>query len=151
MTTAAGSLNHLRLSVRDLSASEAFYDVLLGNLHYTKEIRADGVAWGRNDSSGTRQWLILTAADPGHPLPIQEPEAPGLHHLALNAPSRHVVDDIHASLTAREAHVLNAPAEYDYEPGYYAVFFSDPDGFKIEVVHSPASGGSDKACEQLPC
>jgi hypothetical protein len=27
--------------------------------------------------------------------------------------------------------------EYDYEPGYYAVFFADPDGMKLELVHVP--------------
>ena len=27
------------------------------------------------------------------------------------------------------------PAEYGYEPGYYAVFFVDPDGLKLEFVH----------------
>jgi hypothetical protein len=33
--------------------------------------------------------------------------------------------------------VLDAPAEYDYEPGYYAVFFTDPDGMKLEFLHVP--------------
>jgi glyoxylase I family protein len=28
-------------------------------------------------------------------------------------------------------------SEYDYEPGYYAVFFADPDGMKLELVHVP--------------
>ncbi|HEY3946869.1 MAG TPA: hypothetical protein VGL78_16710 [Solirubrobacteraceae bacterium] len=27
--------------------------------------------------------------------------------------------------------------EYGYAPGYYAVFFYDPDGVKLEVVHVP--------------
>ena len=35
------------------------------------------------------------------------------------------------------ATVPDAPAEYDYEPGYYAVFFTDPDGMKLEFVHIP--------------
>jgi hypothetical protein len=25
--------------------------------------------------------------------------------------------------------------EYDYSPGYYAAFFYDPDGIKLELVH----------------
>jgi len=28
-------------------------------------------------------------------------------------------------------------ADYDYRPGYYAVFFTDPDGLKLELVHVP--------------
>ena len=36
------------------------------------------------------------------------------------------------------ADVLDAPAEYPhYAPGYYAVFFADPDGLKLEFVHMP--------------
>jgi hypothetical protein len=31
--------------------------------------------------------------------------------------------------------VLNPPAEYDDEPDHYAVFFRDPNGFKLAVVH----------------
>jgi hypothetical protein len=27
--------------------------------------------------------------------------------------------------------------EYDYRPGYYAGFFYDPDGIKLEIVHVP--------------
>jgi glyoxylase I family protein len=57
----------------------------------------------------------------------------GLHHLAFDAASRAVVDDV----GAWASHVESGPAEYDYTPGYYAVFFYDPDGLKLEVVHQP--------------
>jgi hypothetical protein len=30
------------------------------------------------------------------------------------------------------------PQEYTYSPGYYAVFFYDPDGLKLEILHTPA-------------
>lgn len=34
--------------------------------------------------------------------------------------------------------ILDAPAEYPrYGAGYYAVFFADPDGLKLEYVHKP--------------
>ncbi len=29
------------------------------------------------------------------------------------------------------------PREYEYRTGYYSVFFTDPDGLKLEVVHYP--------------
>ena len=44
---------------------------------------------------------------------------------------------MHELLVGLGAEILDAPAEYDYDPGYYAVFARDPDGFKIEVVHIP--------------
>jgi len=34
------------------------------------------------------------------------------------------------------ATILDPPADYpQYGAGYYAVFFADPDGLKLEVVH----------------
>jgi phosphatidylethanolamine-binding protein (PEBP) family uncharacterized protein len=33
------------------------------------------------------------------------------------------------------------PADYpDYGTGYYALFFADPDGLKLEFVHWPGHG-----------
>ena len=33
----------------------------------------------------------------------------------------------------------SAPKEFPhYVPGYYAAFFYDPDGIKLEVVHEPS-------------
>ena len=37
-----------------------------------------------------------------------------------------------------EAQIESDPQEYTYMPGYYAVFFYDPDGLKLEIVHVPA-------------
>jgi glyoxylase I family protein len=63
--------------------------------------------------------------------------APGLHHLAFDAPSREVVDAVAAWLREEGADIEGGPGERDYTPGYYAVFFFDPDGLKLEVVHQP--------------
>lgn len=63
---------------------------------------------------------------------------PGLHHLAWNAESRADVDALHALLLRIGADVLDPPAEYShYGEGYYAVFFADPDGLKLEYVFKP--------------
>jgi catechol 2,3-dioxygenase-like lactoylglutathione lyase family enzyme len=63
--------------------------------------------------------------------------APGLHHLALDAPSREAVDAVAGWLRDQGAPIDGGPGERDYSPGYYAVFFFDPDGLKLEVVHQP--------------
>ena len=38
--------------------------------------------------------------------------------------------------------MLDPPVDYSghpaYGPGYYAAFFADPDGVKLEVVHLPS-------------
>ena len=61
----------------------------------------------------------------------------GLHHLAFAAPNRRAVDDTAAWLRRQGAEIEDGPAERHYTPGYYAVFFFDPDGLKLEVVHRP--------------
>jgi predicted lactoylglutathione lyase len=40
-------------------------------------------------------------------------------------------------ISAAGGKVTDPPKEYDYLPGYYAVFFTDPDGLKLELVHVP--------------
>ena len=62
----------------------------------------------------------------------------GLHHFAFNAPSREAVDALYKSMCDIGAKIVDPPQEYDYVPGYYAVFFRDPDGIRIEYAHIPA-------------
>ena len=62
----------------------------------------------------------------------------GVHHIAFSAPSRAVVDERARWLAAQEVAIESGPEEYGYAPGYYAVFFYDPDGIKLEVVHVPS-------------
>ena len=42
-----------------------------------------------------------------------------------------------AWLVSVNAEIESEPQEYAYQPGYYAVFFYDPDGLKLEIVHVP--------------
>ena len=63
---------------------------------------------------------------------------PGPHHFAFHAASREVVDQVHRAMCDVGATVLDPPTDYSgqrgYSEGYYAVFFADPDGLKLEVV-----------------
>ncbi len=61
----------------------------------------------------------------------------GLHHLAFAAPDRATVDERAAWAREQGHEIESEPREYDYSPGYYAVFLRDPDGIKLEVVHRP--------------
>jgi catechol 2,3-dioxygenase-like lactoylglutathione lyase family enzyme len=63
--------------------------------------------------------------------------AVGIHHLCFAAPSRTVVDERARWLDAQAVPIESGPADYPYSPGYYAVFFYDPDGMKLEIVHRP--------------
>ena len=74
-----------------------------------------------------------------NPIPYDR-YAVGIHHVAFRAPSREAVDD-RADWARNEGMILEGePQEYGYSPGYYAVFFPDPDGIKLEIVHKPSFG-----------
>jgi glyoxylase I family protein len=60
-----------------------------------------------------------------------------MHHLAFAAPGRAAVDEAARWLAGRGVAIEGGPGERHYTPGYYAVFFYDPDGIKLEVVHRP--------------
>jgi glyoxylase I family protein len=51
--------------------------------------------------------------------------------------TRAEVDSFYEFLIREEVVILDAPSEYDYTPGYYAIFFADPDGIKFELVYEP--------------
>jgi catechol 2,3-dioxygenase-like lactoylglutathione lyase family enzyme len=61
-----------------------------------------------------------------------------LHHLAWTAESRADVDLLHGVLQCMGVDILDPPADYPhYGDGYYAIFFADPDGLKLEYVFKP--------------
>jgi glyoxylase I family protein len=66
-------------------------------------------------------------------------EREGWHRNAREfaAGSRADVDELFDKLKTLGAKILDAPQEYPYVPGYYALFFTDPDGMKLEYVHIP--------------
>ncbi|WP_227010246.1 VOC family protein [Pelagibius marinus] len=128
-------MNHLGVTVSDLAAATGlFYAPVLGFLGYQEVERLPEMSlWLAGDGSAINLWQ----AKPEHRGRAAERYAPGFHHFAFNADSRQRVDDCHELLQTKNITVLDAPAAYDYLPGYYAVFFSDPDGLKYELVHIP--------------
>ena len=63
--------------------------------------------------------------------------AVGLHHIAFEASSRRMVDERFQWAREHGLEIENEPQEWPYVPGYYATFFRDPDGIKLEVVFVP--------------
>ncbi|MBI2390660.1 MAG: VOC family protein [Deltaproteobacteria bacterium] len=128
-----GSLNHVVLTVNDLAKSRAFYERLLPALGYRLLYEQAG-SFAYRGADGLK--LYFTQAPPENVGATFDRYRVGLNHLAFNAPDRAFVDDVQKKLESWGVKVLDHAAEYpQYEPGYYAVFFLDPDGMKIEVVH----------------
>jgi catechol 2,3-dioxygenase-like lactoylglutathione lyase family enzyme len=123
------------LVVSSIERSLPFYRDLLGPL-----------GWHRiREVEGERGETIWYFVGPGTGIGIREAKTPGeydryrvgLHHLALEAVSRAAVDERAEWLREHDVEIESGPEEYGYQPGYYAVFFYDPDGIKLEIVHVP--------------
>ncbi len=131
-----GYPHHLDLTVSHLEVSLAFYTVVLARLGYQRTDLYSG---------GAPCWIHTDGGAPAFGIAIHEARnktthdrySPGLHHLAFHAEERHQVDLFYEFLLENKFTILDSPAEYDYTSDYYAVFFADPDGLKLEVVHEP--------------
>jgi len=132
-------VDHLDLVVSDLERSLEFYNGLLRPLGFTRNSEIVGERGERvvyiGGTGGPSVSLRQSQAD-ADPAPYDR-YAVGIHHLAFAAADREAVDERAAWLRERGAEIESDPAEYDYAPGYYAVFFYDPDGLKLEIVHHP--------------
>ena len=133
-------VDHLDLVVTDLDGSLDFYRGLLEPLGFTRASEIEGERGERvvylGGTGGSSVSLRETQSD-SHPTPYDR-YAVGIHHLAFVAESREQVDERARWLRDRNAEIESGPEEYEYTPGYYAVFFYDPDGIKLEIVHRPA-------------
>ena len=130
-------VHHVDLVVSSIERSLPFYTELLGPLGFNRVAEVEG-------ERGETIWYI---GGPGTAVGLREAQSEavpydrysvGLHHLAFEAASRSVVDERADWLRSQDVELESEPQEYTYIPGYYAVFFYDPDGLKLEIVHVPA-------------
>jgi catechol 2,3-dioxygenase-like lactoylglutathione lyase family enzyme len=138
--TAAAKLSHVDLVVSSLERSLPFYRALLEPVGWT----------GMREIRGERGETVVYLSVPGRgvaALGLREAQsapratdryAVGLHHVCIDVASREAVDERARWLREQGAAIESGPREYDYTPGYYAVFFYDPDGIKLELLHRPA-------------
>ena len=76
------------------------------------------------------------------PVSLREAQTPGsydryrvgIHHVAFEAPSPEVVEERLRWAHKQGVEIENDPQEYNYMRGYYAGFFYDPDGVRLEIV-----------------
>jgi glyoxylase I family protein len=131
-------VHHVDLVVSSIERSLPFYRELLAPLGWSEIEEVEGergeAIWyfgGQGTSIGLRE-----RQSDANPVPYDR-YGVGIHHLCLEVESREVVDERTEWLRGRGAEIESGPEEYAYLPGYYAVFFYDPDGLKLELVHIP--------------
>ena len=125
-------LGHLGLNVEDLVAAKAYYDELLPLVGFEEFFSAeDRVAYRPANNKRGTFLFFYPAAQPG----AYDREAVGLQHLAFMVKTRSQVHEVHELAVRRGDTVLHQPREFpQYPPPYYATFWLDPHGFKLEAV-----------------
>jgi catechol 2,3-dioxygenase-like lactoylglutathione lyase family enzyme len=122
-------IDHIVLSVGDFDRSKAFYDKLLRFLGFRlKHEYGDMAGW----SNGKTLFWIAGADEQGKKRKYRKGDI-GFHHYAFELASRKAVDKLGAFLEDNGMTVVDPPGEY-YGRNYYAVYFTDPDGMKLEAM-----------------
>ncbi|MCX5493237.1 VOC family protein [Kaistia dalseonensis] len=119
-------IDHLVIRVGDYEKSKAFYGRLFAFLGF--EVLGDYgdmIGW----TNGKTRYWIGEADEEGKKHKHRIGNI-GFHHYAFELRSRQDVDDLEAFLKQEGTTIVDPAAEY-YED-YYAVFFLDPDGLKLE-------------------
>lgn len=125
---------HLSIAVSDSKASKKFYGKLFEKLGW-KTVYEDAEAAGYSDGAFTL-WMLPA----GKKTKAHKFGDVGFHHFAVCVPKKKIVDEIFVWCKRAKVNVVDAPAAYpQYSKKYYAVFFTDPDGMKVEVVYNPSA------------
>lgn len=127
---------HIQINVTNRDKSFEFYKDLLGYFGY--KVLYEGKQDLGMSNRTTDIWLMETPGkykEAGY-----HRKRTGVNHLAFGVESKEDVDKfIEEFLKQKEITPLyNSPRHYpEYEEGYYAVFFEDPDRIKLEVTYKP--------------
>ena len=119
-------IDHVSINVRNLSASGAFYDAVLGTIGLARVVvKADTIGFGKTYPEfwlNARPGSAPAAADSGT-------------HICLRARTTDAVDVFHETAIDAGGSDDGPPGmRREYNDRYYAAFIRDPDGNRIEVV-----------------
>ena len=118
--------DHIDLRVRSLAEARPFYETLLPALGFTRDVRIE-------------HWLQFEAAGADS----------ATEFFGVTESSRHVANECRIAFWAESPSEVDRLAEimvragarnvegpgYHEGPGYYAVFFEDPSGNRLEICH----------------
>lgn len=124
-------IDHIYITVSNLARSEAFYDRVMQVLGFRKNtfaINGDPHIQYFNRHFG----YVLRPARTDR---LHDAYAPGLHHLCLRVESIDEVIAVANDLRAAGIDATPAALHPGYAPDYWATFFADPDGMRLEVTN----------------
>jgi catechol 2,3-dioxygenase-like lactoylglutathione lyase family enzyme len=129
------AIDHIDLAVADVERSREFYLRVRGPLGVEEAFRYQSYR-------GTEEIVYLRVGDSGQVIGLRRADGGehryyevGLEHLALSVDSREEVEEAYQRCVEAGVRIHFPPEEDRDIPGYLELFFFDPDGFRIEIVH----------------
>jgi glyoxylase I family protein len=124
-------IDHIYITVCDMTRSEKFYDCVMKTLGFRKNtftIHGDPHVQYFNRHFG---YVLRPArSDGGH-----DSYSPGLHHLCFRVESVEDVRSAAKELQTAGIDASDAALHPGYAPDYWATFFTDPDGIRLELTN----------------
>ena len=122
--------DHVDLRVRSLKEAAPFYCAFLAEIGFTQRVEIEG--WLQFERAGDEASEFFgVTEDPAH--------VANASRIAFWAESTERVDKISSRLAAMGARSIEGP---DFEAeSYYAVYFEDPSGNRLEICHRHRSFG----------
>ena len=126
-----GTLHHIEIYVKDLNQSKEFWGWLLGQLGYKEYQNWElGVSYILGDT-----YIVFVQVEKRFLDISYHRSRAGLNHLAFHGGSEEFVDEITQKLQEKGIRILYEDKHpYAGGPGYYAVYFEDPDRMKVEIT-----------------
>ena len=124
-------IDHIYITVSDLEKSEKFYDVVMTVLGFRKnkfQIDTENHIQYYNRHFG---YVLRPARSTNR----HDAYAPGLHHLCLRVENEMVAEAVARELQEKGISASEPRRFPEYAPDYVALFFTDPDGIRLEITN----------------
>ena len=127
--------DHIDLRVKNRETAQRFYEKILPAIGF--RVDKSGKEWGLFEADGGKAVDFFCFEE-------EADHRPNGTRIAFWAPSREAVDKVAEVVREAGGKNLEGPELcVEYSPGYYAAFFEDPDGNKLEVCHRESATQSD--------
>lgn len=143
-------IDHLQITVKDLKKAEAFYDKIMPLLGFDLSKKSTGRVEANDFDviEYTHENIIIGFNSPRLTFKddtVNRRKPGSLHHLAFKASSKLEIDTLHPLIEEAGAQIVHPPKYYpEHGSNYYALFFKDLDGIKLEIVFEPRSSLTNK-------
>jgi len=125
-------IDHIYITVSDLARSEVFYDAVLRDC---LSFRKNSFTLGGDPHVQYFNRHFGYVLRPARATTQHDAYTPGLHHFCLRVESIADVQETARQLRAAGIAASEATHCPEYAPDYWATFFSDPDGLRLEVTN----------------